>query len=98
MFTRSKSIYGSEVNGKFQFLGIDNFNNLTPYRYYREVPLVQDTSVKSSIYNLGLYGQMQTKIAKGLDLMAGVRFDYGGFPKAEFNQKLFDQMGIRTDN
>jgi len=98
MYTRSKSIYGSEVNGRFQFLGIDNFNNLTPYRYYREVPLVEDTSVKSSIYNLGLYGQMQTKIAKGLDLMAGVRFDYGGYPKAEFNQKLFDQMGIRTDN
>ncbi|KUJ49952.1 TonB-dependent receptor [Chryseobacterium sp. JAH] len=98
MYTRSKSIYGSEVNGRFQFLGIDNFNNLTPYRYYREVPLVEDTSVKSSIYNLGLYGQMQTKIAKGLDLMAGIRFDYGGYPKAEFNQKLFDQMGIRTDN
>lgn len=98
MYTRSKSVYGSEVNGRFQFLGIDNFNNLTPYRFYREVPLVEDTSVKSSIYNLGLYGQMQTKIAKGLDLMAGVRFDYGGYPKAGFNQKLFDEMGIRTDN
>ncbi|MDH6252841.1 hypothetical protein M2347_002568 [Chryseobacterium sp. H1D6B] len=98
MYTKAKSIYGSEVNGRFQFLGIDNFNNLTPYRFYREVPLVDDPAVKSSIWNLGVYGQMQTKIAKGLDLMAGIRLDYGGYPKAEFNQKLFDEMGIRTDN
>ncbi|VXB84182.1 MULTISPECIES: TonB-dependent receptor [Chryseobacterium] len=98
MYTGSKSVYGSEVNGRFQFLGINNFDNLTPYRFYREVPLMDDTSVKSSIYNLGLYGQMQTKVAKGLDLMAGIRFDYGGYPKAGFNQKLFDEMGIRTDN
>ncbi len=98
MYTKSKSVYGSEVNGRFQFLGIDNFNNLKAYRYYREVPLVDDPSVKSSIWNVGVYGQMQTKIAAGLDLMAGIRFDYGGYPKAQFNQKLFDEMGIRTDN
>ncbi|WP_294219570.1 carboxypeptidase regulatory-like domain-containing protein [uncultured Chryseobacterium sp.] len=98
MYTHAKSVYGSEVNGRFQFLGTDNFNNLTPYRFYREVPLVADPSVKSDIWNIGLYGQIQTKIAKGLDLMAGLRFDYGGYPKAEFNQKLYDEMGIRTDN
>ncbi|WP_370900926.1 TonB-dependent receptor [Chryseobacterium gossypii] len=98
MFTHAKSVYGSEVNGRFQFLGIDNFNNLTPYRFYREVPLMEDPSVKSDIWNIGVYGQIQTKIARGLDLMAGLRLDYGGYPKAEFNQKLFDEMGIRTDN
>ncbi|MEY8761052.1 TonB-dependent receptor [Chryseobacterium tongliaoense] len=98
MYTHAKSIYGSEVNGRFQFLGIDNFSNLTPYRFYREVPLVEDPSVKSSIWNIGVYGQVQAKIAKGLDLMAGLRLDYGGYPKAEFNQKLYDEMGIRTDN
>lgn len=98
MYTRSKSIYGSEVNGRFQFQGMTNFDNLTPYRFYREVPLMDDPSVKSSIWNAGVYGQIQTKIATGLDFMAGLRFDYGGYPKAEFNQKLFDEMGIRTDN
>ncbi|REC77516.1 TonB-dependent receptor [Chryseobacterium elymi] len=98
MYTRSKSIYGSEVNGRFQFQGMTNFDNLTPYRFYREVPLMDDPSVKSSIWNAGVYGQIQTKIATGLDFMTGLRFDYGGYPKAEFNQKLFDEMGIRTDN
>ncbi|MCQ9638933.1 carboxypeptidase regulatory-like domain-containing protein [Chryseobacterium sp. WG14] len=106
MYTTSKSVYGSEVNGRFHFKedpdkkisSLDNFDNLKPYRFYREVPLMDDPSVRSSIWNIGIYGQFQTKIAKGLDLMAGLRLDYSGYPKAEFNQKLFDEMGIRTDN
>lgn len=98
MSTQSRSIYGSEVNGRFQFIGLDNFNNLKPYRFYREVPLKDDQTIKSSIWNLGVYGQLQTKVATGLDLMFGVRLDYGGYPKAEFNQKLFTEMGIRTDH
>lgn len=107
MYTMAKSLYGSEVNGRFHFRenptvnggdNLFNFNNLVAYRFYREVPLIEDPSVKSNIYNLGVYGQIQTKIAKGLDLMAGLRLDYGGYPKAGFNQKLYDEMGIRTDN
>ncbi len=105
MYTKARSVYGSEVNGRFHFReaatnsdNLYNFNNLTAYRFYREVPLVDDPSVKSNIWNVGVYGQLQTKIAKGLDLMAGLRLDYGGYPKAQFNQKLFDEMGIRTDN
>ncbi|WP_278352928.1 TonB-dependent receptor [Chryseobacterium gleum] len=98
MYTMAKSVYGSEVNGRFHFQGLTNFDNLTPYRFYREVPLMADPSVRSNIWNIGIYGQFQTKVAKGLDLMAGLRLDYGGYPKAEFNQKLFDEMGIRTDN
>ncbi|MBB6369107.1 TonB-dependent receptor [Chryseobacterium shigense] len=105
MYTTAKSVYGSEVNGRFHFReeaanpgNLYNFNNLTAYRFYREVPLMEDTSVRSNIWNIGVYGQFQTKIAKGLDLMAGLRLDYGGYPKAEFNQKLYDEMGIRTDN
>ncbi|SIT23925.1 Carboxypeptidase regulatory-like domain-containing protein [Chryseobacterium ureilyticum] len=98
MYTTAKSVYGSEVNGRFHFQGMDNFKDMTPYRFYREVPLMEDPSVRSNIWNLGVYGQFQTKIAKGLDLMAGIRLDYGGYPKAKFNQKLYDEMGIRTDN
>lgn len=105
MYTRAKSVYGSEVNGRFHFReaatnpdNLFNFSNFTPYRFYREVPLMDDPSVKSGIWNIGVYGQIQTKVARGLDLMAGLRLDYGGYPKAGFNQKLFDEMGIRTDN
>jgi hypothetical protein len=75
-----------------------NFESLKPYRFYREVPLVDDPSVRSNIWNIGVYGQFQTKIAKGLDLMAGLRLDYGGYRKQNLTRKLYDEMGIRTDN
>ncbi|MGL6128067.1 carboxypeptidase regulatory-like domain-containing protein, partial [Chryseobacterium artocarpi] len=35
MYTTAKSIYGSEVNGRFHFQGMDNFDKMTPYRFYR---------------------------------------------------------------
>ena len=98
MHTNSESLYGSEVNGRFHFNGITNFENQTPYRYYREVPLKDDPTVVSNILNLGVYGQMQTKIATGLDMTVGLRFDYAKYPTATFNQLVFDELGIRTDN
>ncbi|WP_164111562.1 MULTISPECIES: TonB-dependent receptor [Sphingobacterium] len=110
MTTYSNSIYGSEVNGRFHFTttaktattpaigSLDNFENLKPYRYYREVPLKDDISVKGTIANIGLYGQMKKNLMAGLEMTAGVRLDYASYPKATFNQLVFDELGIRTDN
>jgi hypothetical protein len=98
MYTNAISQYGSEVNGRFHYLGLTAFENNQPYRYYREVPLVADPRVTSNIWNLGLYGQMQTKLALGLDMTAGIRLDYSKYPEAKFNQLVFDELGIRTDN
>lgn len=104
MYTRGHSLYGSEVNGRFHYNVHPNQGRWTnyienkPYRFYREVPLVDDPSVVSNIYNLGLYGQLQTKLATGLDLTAGLRADYSIYPKAQFNQLVYDELKIRTDN
>ncbi|UYQ91989.1 carboxypeptidase regulatory-like domain-containing protein [Chitinophaga horti] len=98
MYTHARSVYGSEVNGRFHYDGLQNFINNTPYRYYREVPLNEDNSVVSNIFNIGLYGQMQTKLAKGLEMTAGLRFDYAQYPSAPFNQLVYDELGLRTDN
>jgi hypothetical protein len=99
MYTHMNSRYGSEVNGRFFFTGIDNFNNLTPDRYAREIPLVDDPSVKQNFINTGLYAQMQTKLAKGLDMMAGIRADYTNYlDKPNFNQVVFNDLGLRTDH
>ncbi|MFY7911649.1 MAG: carboxypeptidase regulatory-like domain-containing protein, partial [Emticicia sp.] len=98
MYTNAISKYGSEVNGRFHYLGITAFENNQPYRYFREVPLVTDPRVTSNIWNLGIYGQMQTKLALGLDMTAGIRLDYAKYPEAKFNQLVFDELGIRTDN
>ncbi len=98
MYTHAISKFGSEVNGRFQYLGLTAFENNQPYRYFREVPLKADPRVESNIWNLGLYGQMQTKLALGLEMIAGLRLDYSKYPEAEFNQLVFDELGIRTDN
>ncbi len=98
MATHSNSRYGSEVNGRFHFIGLDNFDALTPYRYYREVPLKDDIAVKGTIANIGLYGQMRKNLTPTLEMTAGLRMDYATYPKASFNQLVFDELGIRTDN
>lgn len=98
MYTRARSLYGSEVNGRYHYDSIRNFLNNTPYRFFREVPLVADPSVTSSIYNLGAYGQLQTKLAKGVDVTVGLRLDYSHYPTSPFNQLVYDELGLRTDN
>ncbi|WP_131538495.1 TonB-dependent receptor [Pedobacter nototheniae] len=104
MYTHAKSLYGSEVNGRFEYrnagaiTSLQNFDNLAPTKYYREVPLVADPTVKAGIWNTAIYGQMQTKLAKGLEFIGGLRMDYSSYPKSPLNQQLFDAIGVRTDN
>ncbi|WP_255697029.1 carboxypeptidase regulatory-like domain-containing protein [Dyadobacter sp. CY326] len=106
MYTRSHSTYGSEVNGRFHYTvdaaagktALDKFEALQPYRYYREVPLMDDWSVNGNIMNAGIYGQMKTKLAVGLDMVAGLRLDYAHYPTSPLNQTLFDELQIRTDH
>jgi len=104
MYTNAKSLYGSEVNGRFEYTNstagssLQNFNNLIPNRFYREVPLVADPTVKAGIWNAAAYGQMQTKLAKGLEFIGGIRLDYSAYPKSPLNQTLLSAVGVRTDN
>lgn len=120
MYTHAKSLYGSEVNGRFHVQAgtkdvitsapgvtpvvitkvpnFDNYENGTAYRFFREVPLMADPSVQSNIINAGIYAQMQTKLAKGLDLTAGIRLDYAHYPSSPLNQLALDEVGVRTDN
>ncbi|GAB3032631.1 TonB-dependent receptor [Spirosoma pulveris] len=104
MYTHARSLYGSEVNGRFHYnidgttSALDKFNALQPYRYYREVPLVADPSVVGKTLNAGIYGQLSTKLAPGLDMTAGLRFDYAHYPKAPLNQLVLDELKLRTDN
>ncbi|MFD1874846.1 TonB-dependent receptor [Hymenobacter bucti] len=99
MYSRLNSRYGSEVNGRFFYTGLDNFEKLAPYRYAREIPLVEDPSVKQHFVNAGLYAQMQTKLAHGLDVMAGIRADYTTYlDKPNFNQVVFEDLGLKTDH
>lgn len=99
MYNRMKSRYGSEMNGRFYFTGLENFNNMTPYRYAREINLLDDPSNIVNSLSTGLYAQMDTKLALGLEMMAGLRLDNTRYlNKANFSQVVFEELGLRTDN
>ncbi len=99
MLTHMNSRYGSEANGRFYFTGLDNFESLTPYRYVREVYLDPGQRVKQNIINLGAYAQLQTTLAKGLDITAGLRVDYANYLNhGNFSQLVYDELGLSTDN
>lgn len=98
MYNTMHSRYGSEMNGRFYFTGMDNFNNLSPYRYAREINLLEDPSTKVNSLSSGLYAQMETKLTPGLEMMAGIRLDDTRYlNSATFNQTVYDELGIRTN-
>lgn len=99
MYTHMDSRYGSEANGRFYFSGLDNFENMKPYRYAREVYLSDNQRVYQNIMNSSVYGQLQTKLFPGFEVMAGIRLDYANyFDKGNFNQLVYDELKLRTDN
>ncbi len=99
MYNKMHSRYGSEMNGRFYFTGMENFDNLAPYRYAREIVMVDDPSTVVNSLSSAVYGQMETKLAKGLGVMAGLRLDYTQYLNAaNFSQTVYNELGIRTDN
>ena len=97
MLNHLNSLATSEFNGRFYFTGMDNFDNLTPYRYAREVA-VTDPSVVQNIFSSGLYAQAQMKFGVGMDLTIGLRGDYTKFlKKPNFNQTVFNELGLKTN-
>lgn len=91
------SLATSEFNGRFYFTGLDNFDNLTPYRYAREVALT-DPTVQQKVFGGGVYAQSDTDLGKGMNLTLGLRGDYTTYKNApNFNQTVLDELGLRTD-
>lgn len=101
MYSHLSSFYGSETNGRWYFNGIDNFNNLTPYRYARDVYMVEgeeNQKVKQRILNAGVYGQLHTKLFEGFDLTAGLRIDNASYlDHGNYYEAADKLLGVRTD-
>lgn len=98
-FTNQNSIYGSETNGRFYFTGMDNFSNLTPYRYARDIYLSDDKNIRFNILVPSLYGQVQTTLFPGFDVTAGVRVDYTRYlESANYNPIVDQTLGLNTAN
>ncbi|MGN0019696.1 MAG: carboxypeptidase regulatory-like domain-containing protein [Sphingobacterium hotanense] len=99
MYTDMNFRYGSEMNGRYYFTGMKNFADLKPYRYARDVYMTDQENTKVNNLAIGIYGQLETKVARGLDMVLGVRLDNTQYlRKANFNQVVYDELGISTDN
>jgi hypothetical protein len=98
-FTNQNSIYGSEINGRYYFTGLTNFDNLTPYRYARDIYTSSDRNIKFNILAPNLYAQVQTTLFPGFDLTAGIRADYTSYlDKANFNDVVYRTLRLNTAN
>lgn len=99
MFTYLETLLSNEQNGRFFFDSLDDFDNLAPNRYAREVPLQGLPIVKQTVLDLSLFAQAEFKAHANVDIIAGLRWDATIFTEAaEFNQTVFNELGIRTDN
>ncbi len=97
MLNNLNSLATSEFNGRFFFTGLDNFDNLTPYRYAREVAF-ENPEVEQNVFSGGLYTQAQWQILRDLNLTFGLRADYTSyFVAPEFNPIVSEDLGLRTD-
>lgn len=97
MLNNLSSLATSEFNGRFFFTGLDNFDNLTPYRYAREVAF-ENPEVDQNIFSGGLYTQAQWQALRDVNLTFGLRADYTSyFVAPQFNQIVSDDLGLRTD-
>jgi hypothetical protein len=98
LITYLETQLSNEQNGRFFFDSLDDFENLNPSRYAREVPLKGSSLVKQTVLDLSLFAQVEFDFNPNLNFSAGVRYDATAFlNSAEFNPLVFDELGIRTD-
>ena len=99
MVTRLETLLSNEQNGRFFFNSLDDFENLRPSRYAREVPLRGLPLVEQTVVDLSLFAQVQFSPLRYLDATVGLRWDATAFSDAaDFNEVVFEDLGIRTDS
>lgn len=99
MITSLQTLLSNEQNGRFFFDSLDDFENMNPSRYAREVPLQGLPLVEQTVIDMSLFAQVEFDLAPNLNSVFGVRWDATSFSDAaDFNQTVFDDLGIRTDN
>ncbi|WP_324670603.1 TonB-dependent receptor [Hymenobacter sp. GOD-10R] len=89
----------SEQNGRFVFNSLQEFDNLNPSRYAREVPLQGIPSVQQYVLNTSLFGQMQYNPLPHVEAILGLRWDMTSYLTAgAYNPVVQEALGLRTNN
>lgn len=99
MVTYLETLLSNEQNGRFFYNTMQDFENNTPFRYAREVPLQGLPIVKQTVMDFSLFGQVEFNPHRDVNTVIGLRYDATLFMnEAAFNQTLFDELGINTSN
>ncbi|MFD1819724.1 Carboxypeptidase regulatory-like domain-containing protein [Pseudarcicella hirudinis] len=95
-FLNSKIV--NEMNGRFFFSSLQDFIDMKPSRYAREVPLV-DPAVKQSLLDLAVFAQVDFTPFNNVTAMAGLRYDATIFFKqGDANPITESKLSIKTNN
>ncbi|EOR93862.1 hypothetical protein ADIARSV_2999 [Arcticibacter svalbardensis MN12-7] len=88
----------NEQNGRFIFNSIEEFNDLNPTRFVREVPIDGIPSVQQYVLNLSAFGQVQFEPVSNVSASFGLRWDLTSYlTKGEYNPVVESTLGLRTD-
>ncbi|HSJ67251.1 MAG TPA: carboxypeptidase regulatory-like domain-containing protein [Anditalea sp.] len=99
MVTYLETLLSNEQNGRFFYNTLQDFENNTPFRYAREVPLQGLPIVKQTVLDFSLFGQVEFNPHRDLNTVFGLRYDATVFmDEAGFNETLFNELGINTAN
>ncbi len=99
LITDLETLLSNEQNGRFFFNSLEDFANLNPSRFAREVPLRGLPLVEQTVVDLSLFGQLQFEPLPNLSTTFGLRWDATVFSDAaDYNPVVFEDLGIRTDN
>lgn len=89
----------NEMNGRFFFANLADFEAMRANRYAREVPLTGDPSVRQTVLDLAAFAQVEFNPHPDVNLLGGLRYDATVFTKrGAFNPVVFRTLGIRTDS
>ena len=98
LLTYLDTYISNEQNGRFFFNSLEEFNNLNPSRYAREVPLKGIPSVQQFVLDASVFGQMQFNPHPHLTTQLGLRYDLTSYlTAAEYNPAVDKELGLRTD-
>jgi hypothetical protein len=99
-FTMLEDVFTSELNGRFFFNSLAEFEQKKPSRYVREVYLPGgEPWVKYNVLDVSLFAQADFDLARDLRLFAGVRWDGTAFlTGADYNPVADQELGIKTNS
>jgi Carboxypeptidase regulatory-like domain len=87
----------NEMNGRFFFASLQDFIDVRPSRYAREVPLT-NVAVQQSLLDFSAFAQADFEPFKNVSAFVGLRYDATIFFKQGDANPIAEKLNIKTNN